>query len=721
MKLHRAELSSIVLAVLAIASVLIVLATRHAPTTAERDARAKNVFPVWHEDEVRRLELTAEGTSFTLERSGEGFTVRTPEPEPAEEAMVHKFVASLGFATFARPLDAGESRQHGLEKPRATLRVQMGDRSFSLALGDAAPAPAGGAYVALDGADDGRRAFVVSREVATLFAAHPDEFRQHTLVTLGARELEELVIERPNDTLRLVRGPSLAFRIDGKERANRDATEPLFTALSRLSATRFLTVPAAVAARGPLPPVVVTMLPRNVKKPGSTEPPAEKTVLELGGVCPEAPNEVIVIVRLPHPRAGCVPKDVLTPLSVPRDALRDTQPFSARKDEVEALTLERAGKRLVLERSGTGFVLREPSQAAVDVDSGNRRIEAVARAPAELVPAPNPKELGLEPPSGKVTLRVITDDDKATEEVVELGKTAPDGTLYARRAEDGIVLALGRESARAFVVDSTLLRSPKIFDFALSSVQELELSAPEPQLLRRATNGFELVTPPGFQSDGELTTNALLALGSLSALRWVADEDDHSFGLATPKLTAHARVDGDGGAVEHGLVVGRSASGGYFAAIAGSPGVFLLERSAVERLGTLLIDRSALMADPETLARLTLRSKGRELVFERRGGALVPTHGEVDTTAAGAALAALGSLRAEAALHSGPARPSEGFAAPVLEARLEPNPGLGKSRAFRIGGTAELHGDSVRTARAEGVDATFAVDEAKLRPLLDLF
>jgi len=721
MKLDRTELSSVALAVLAVASVITVLATRHAPTTAERDSRAKNLFPLWHEDEVSRVELQAGAASFVLERAGEGWTVRTPAPEPADDAMVQKFVASLGFAPPTRRLDGGEAGQHGLDKPRATLRVQMGSRALTLALGDAAPSPSGGAYVALDGGDGVKRAAVVTREVAGLFAARADEFRQRALVALGPRELEELVIQRPSDTLRLVRGPALAFRLDGKERANRDTTEPLFTALSRLSATRFLTVAAATASRGPLPPLVVTLVPRAAKAKGAGEPLAEKTVLELGGACPDAPGEVIAIVRLPRERAGCVAQDVIVPLGTPREVLRDNQPFSARKDEVEALTLERGGKRLVLERSGTGFVLRQPSEAAVDVESGNRRIEAMARAPAELIPAPNLKELGLEAPTGKVTLRVISDDDKAIEERLELGKTTADGTLYARRLEDGAVLAFGRESARAFNVDSTLLRSQKVFDFALSNLAELTLSAPEPQLVRRGAQGLELVTPGGFQSDGELTTNAILALGSLTALRWVADDDDRTFGLAEPTLTARAEIDADGGSTERKLVVGRATSGGYFAAVEGTTGVFLLERAAVERLGTLLIDRSALMADPQTLARVTLRAKGRELVVERRAGELVAVRGEADATALGAALSALDNLRAEAALHSGPPRPNEGLAAPVLEVRLEPSPGLGKARTFRIGAAAEFRGESTRTARVEGIDATFVIAEAKLRPLLDLF
>ncbi|HEV8550006.1 MAG TPA: hypothetical protein VGQ57_13275, partial [Polyangiaceae bacterium] len=95
MKLDRAELASAGLAVAAVASVLAVLATRHAPTTAERDARAKSLLPVWREDDVTRLELESKSATFTLERATEGWNVRTPELEPADAAAVHKLLGAL--------------------------------------------------------------------------------------------------------------------------------------------------------------------------------------------------------------------------------------------------------------------------------------------------------------------------------------------------------------------------------------------------------------------------------------------------------------------------------------------------------------------------------------------------------------------------------------------------------------------------------------------------
>jgi hypothetical protein len=714
MKFGRAELSSLGLALVAVASVLVVLATRHAPTTAELDARAKNLLPVWREDDVRRIELRHEGARLTLERDGDGFRVLTPEPEPADDSAARKFVSGIGFLTPVRRLEGADLHAHGLDHPRATLSVEMGDNKLVLSRGDDAPSPAGAAYVALDGSGAGRVGAVLAGDAVKLFDTESDDLRRTALVTLGERDLKSLTLERPNGRLELTHGEALGFRLDKGERANRDAVAPLFAALTHLAATRFLAVGAAEQARGAAPLTRLTLAPRD------TNEPVEK--LELGGACPATADELVAIVRAPKPRAACVHADVLGPLSVDGAALADRYPFAARKDEVEALTLEHDGKKLVLERQGTGFLLRAPSEANVTLDAGNRRLEELVRAAADVVEHADAKALGLDPPHGSVVLRVIGDDDKAHEERAELGKTAPDGTLYLRRNDDGRVLALGREAARAFAVDTTLLRSLKVLDFALSSLGELELSTPEHQLVRRVPSGFELVEPAGFTDDGELTTDAVLALGSLTALRFVADDDDGSFGLATPTLTARVRLDpNDAGTSEQTLRVGRATPGGYFAALAGAPGVFVIERSVVERLGTLLVSRAEFMLEPSRLERMTLSTGKRELVLERRNGELVPKTGNVPPGAIERALEALASLRAEAALHTGPARANEGFSAAALSVKLEPSPGLGKPRVYRFGGTDTYRDEVVRNARVDGIDATFAIADSKLRPLFDLF
>jgi hypothetical protein len=714
-KLGSRELVSLGLALLALVSVAAVVVTRHEPTTAEKDARASNLLASFREEEVTRVELRRGANVVVVERSADGstYSLRGPTSESADPAAVERLIDALGFATPIRRLGAADPGPLGLDPPRATLSLVMRGKTTRLERGKDAPTPAGAAYVRVSGDGVAPFAAVVSREVAALLETTADELRDRNLVQLGARDLAELAVERPEGAVRLTRGAGASFHLDGGGRARRDAVEPLLTALGELRAERLVDVGLAERSRGSAPRTLVRLTARDPGQP--------KVVLELGGSCPEGAG-TLVIARAKTARAGCVRDEVPRAFAVAREGLLDEAAFWARPDEVETLLIARGGRRLVLTRAGTAFLLREPTSSAVELDAGNARLAAVVRASGELLHDADLTKLGLSPSRDKVVLTVLGRDDKATEETLELGRVNADGTLAALRAEDGAVLRFSREAARAFLVDSTLLRPRRLFDFALSGLAELETSGPERQLLRRAASGFELAAPPGLAVDGGLATEAVLALGSLTAVRWVADADDGGFGLGAPRLTARLRFDADGGTAERTLVVGGTAPGGYYAQLGDDQGVFLLERAVVERLETLFVDRSVTMLDPETLARLRLKRGDRTLTLERRGGELTGAAGiVVDKSVLAPVLEALATLRAEAAVHTGKPRPSEGFTTPALELEAQPSPGLGASRRLRIGAQEVFRGLPVRFARTDGIDATFVIAENRLRPILDLF
>jgi len=715
-KIGRGDVVSLVLAAAAVASVALVFLTRNEATTVELEERARNVLGTFREEEVELVVLSRRGSTFSIERRGEdSFVLHTPAEEPADLAAVERLIDGLGFAAVVRRLDKADPAALGLAAPRATVAVSMGGKRHQLALGNDAPSPPGAVYVSIT-ADGEAPSFVVAgRDLSALLLTTLDELRDHALVKLGANDVRDLTLERPDAALRLTRGKGSAFSLEGGGRANRDVLESVFTALAELKASRFLPVHEAERVRGAAPRTRLKLKPKEAKAP--------EVVVELGGACPGAVGETLAIVRSDTARAGCVRDDALGPFSLSKDDLADDRPFSARADEVETLTLVRGSKRLVLARRGTAFTLSEPASAEVELEAGNLRLEAIVRAPGEMVHAPDLAKLGLVSGGDKVVLTVLTRDDKATEEILEIGRVEPDGTLPVRRTDDGAVLRIGRDAARAFLVDSTLLRNRRLLDFALSALVELELEKPERQLLRRAPSGFALVVPEGFQVDGELSTNAVLGLGSLTAVRWVADSDDGGFGLGAPRATARLRFEqGDAGVSERSVVVGAPAPGGYYARLGDDPGVFLLERAVVERLETCLVDRAATMIDPSSLARLTLRKGSVSFVLERRGGELAPAAGtKLDTELLAPLLEALPGLRAEAAVHTGKAEPSEGFSPPSLEVVLEPSAGPGKPRTLRFGAREVFRGLPSRFARLDGTNATFVVAEAKLRPLFDLF
>ena len=93
---------------------------------------------------------------------------------------------------------------------------------------------------------------------------------------------------------------------------------------------------------------------------------------------------------------------------------------------------------------------------------------------------------------------------------------------------------------------------------------------------------------------------------------------------------------------------------------------------------------------------------------------------DAEPTAVAAAIEALSSLRAEAALHTGPPRPNEGLSEPALTVTIEPSAGHGAPRVFRIGSGDNYEDRSVRYGRAGSIDATYVIADSKLRPLFDL-
>jgi hypothetical protein len=551
---------------------------------------------------------------------------------------------------------------------------------------------------------------VVSAETAKLFATSLDELRRRELWPYGPTTLRELSIEGPKGKLDLVKDEAGRFVLRGGKRVNRDAVEPLIAALAGLDLQRFLEPNLARTALAAGPRWIVQ----------GTAASAPKVVLELGGQCPEAP-EAIVAVRASG-IAGCVDGAITQRLQPRPEALIDRRPFTVRPDEVEELVVQQGDKKLSLVRKGSAFLLRAPSEAQVALDAGNARLAAVVGADATIVEQPDLRGLGLEPAAGSVSV-IAPGEGKAFRESVTLGRKLPDGRLHLRR-EDGVVLALGREAARAFAVDSTLLRPLKLLEFTAAELESLTLTgAVQQKLLRNAQGLFELEAPRGFIVDAALATDLSFELGSLSALRWVADADDGSFGLERPLTRVEiAFRAGDAGQRRRTLIVGAMVSGGHYARFDDDPAVFVIERELVEKLSTLLINRSEFVFDPAGIARLELSRRGQKIVLVERAGALVALEPkDLPPSQVQAIADALGGLRAEAAVHTGPARPEEGLAQPELEVRVERRPGSGPARSFSVGAGDAWRGESVYYARIAGVDASFVIARGKLRPMLDAF
>jgi hypothetical protein len=709
----RSALPHLLIAGLAVASTLAVVLTRDRPTTEETEARARNLLRVFREEELSRIALYDTNT-LVLERRGEGDTrtwVLLPEGEPADRDAVDRLIAGLGFAVPARASSETPGAA-GIGEKSKKIELSSESVRYELRLGKPTEPPSGGAYLELraEGAP-GSGVYVVPKDVVALFSTDRDALRDARLFPFGEHSLAALEVETRTAKTRVEHASGLAWKLESGKRASRTALEPWFDALAGLKLEEFLDRRAALSLIGNTPEARVRATPRE----------GAALSLDFGGACPGDPDKIVVVDPSTNGKAGCVSRTVLERLALDPGALIDRFPFSARPDEVEELTIERGGQALVLVRKGTAFRLRRPSEAEVRSDAGNARLSAVVRAPAEIVADPDVKALGLDPPEGRVKV-VSPGDGTSSEEILELGKRTADGTLYVRRS-DGVVLSLARDAARAFEIDTTLLRSPTLLSFSQSELESVTLSTPEPQTIRRGPSGaLELESPSGFTLDSGLATELGFTLGALTATSFVSDRDDGSFGLAKPRSRATLSFEsGDAGTRTRTLLVGAPTRAGYYARFEDDPAVFVLDRETVEKLEQLFVDRGAFVVDPERITRVELESKGERVVLAERGGRLAAVSpNDFSPSLVQGVLDALGALRADSALHTGPARPEEGFGKPTLSVRVE-RKGSEKPLVFTLGAADEHRGVSVLYARAKGVDATFVIAKSKLRPLLDLF
>jgi len=722
---------SAVLIGVALALVVLVVATRDRLTTAAADARSNNLLQDYREEDITRLRFEKKTGSFTLVRTkmedggDASWSLTEPFKEDAEPFGITKILGTLELASATRHIKPEEVNRaaFGLDDPMLVIHIDMGDLKYRLSLGAEAATPPGARYLEIAGEGAPAKGIViVSKSLVAELDAKVDDFRERYVMPYLSTVLSRLSLEGTGGTRKLRRAdwPD-GFRFDGMEgdaRTGRAVFDRVLVQFARTRAERFMDPAEADKALASSDNVTVTMTPSNAKDPVG--------VVVVGGKCPGSDTDVVALRQKPDRVAACVPSTVLAGLTATADSIVDRTLFWMRPDEVESFEVKQGDSTLALDRKESGFVMRQPHEGSVDAEAGNGRLEAIIHAMGTVVPAPNVKELGLDPPYGRITLRSgASEDSKVREEVVTLSAPRPDGRVYVKRAEDGVVLELARETARALVADAALVRSRTLIDAPIADVRRVEVDGPTHQVVNRSETGaFTMEAPAGFAVDGSLALELCDSLRQLSADRWVVDKDDGTFGLATPTATARLTLKKGDGTEEHVLRLGKPAGTGTFASLDSDPGVFVVPKRLPETLSTLVIDRSPMILDPSVTAKITLRDKSRTAVLEKRGEDFLETDpGEpLSEDAIRKIVETLSSLHAEAAVGIGPPRPEQGFSSELLSVQIDREAGRTEhmpSIIFHVGAGDTYRGVSIHYVRVDGIAATYAVARGSVRGLLD--
>jgi len=322
---------------LALALVVAVFATRRAVTTSEEDARSTNLLRAYREDDITRVRLERKVGSFTIVRTKaedggvSAWSLKEPVVEGAEPFAVEKLLGTLEFSSYIRQIKPEEVARtaFGLDDPELVIHVDMGTINYRLRVGHEAASPKGAHYVEVAGENAPAKGVVlVSKSLLDELDVKADDFRERYVMPYLSPALDRIVIEGQGGTRKLRHGAwQDGWRFDGMlsdVRVGRAGLDRMLSQFARTRADRFVDPAEAEKNVGGAESVTVTLVPTNTK---------EKTgIVVVGGACPTSGMDVLALRRAPDRLAACVPKSVLSGLTIPPEGLVDRTLFWMRPD-----------------------------------------------------------------------------------------------------------------------------------------------------------------------------------------------------------------------------------------------------------------------------------------------------------------------------------------------------------------------------------------------------
>ncbi|MFN0151504.1 MAG: DUF4340 domain-containing protein [bacterium] len=410
---------------LAVAGAFYLLEIRGASERGAARVLEETLFRLESAD-VARVELSS---GVVLERTAQGFEMRSPVIAPVDHMAVGRFLgAILAIRRESRfPVPAESLAAFGFAPARAWCVLT--NRAGSSRRVDLGATTATGNHLYARDPDTGECA-VVWGSILREFQMRPDELRDRRLVSARIGEIDAFRVERPADTLVVARDASRLWRIVSPvaSRASVELTSALLQRLTDARAARFADDASADSllrltdgsARRTL---ILTLSP---DRGGLATSRAETLLVDF----PSGPLAAPVAVRAAaQPRPVNVDLDLVVWLDAAAESLRATRLLPLPPDQATRFDVARDTASVTLVRDADSWRLLAPFASGADPirarallrNLDNERIAAWA-------PAVSRTSAGLDTPRARV--RVVY-DNLPEGDGFAIGAAAPGGDLYA--------------------------------------------------------------------------------------------------------------------------------------------------------------------------------------------------------------------------------------------------------------------------------------------------
>jgi hypothetical protein len=708
--------------------------TKNSQPTGEKVLRKQNLLKIFRSEQLTKIDVKHGAEGYTLSRkstnadAGDGslWRIRSGSEEAmADQLAVEKLLSALEFASPERKIPENEVDRvkFGLEKPRFSITLTMGSLNTTLKVGGLSVQPKDASYVDVDG-----DVSVLGKNTVTELDLAASAYRTKRLIPYISTLLSQIELRGKEGKIVFQRGEAenwfFSKDIEGGGRVDRFQFDKLLIAFADLKSESFPQESEAKQIQSKADrKIELLMIPKDSsRKVGK---------LIIGGECPHTKQQVIVVRESPTPLVACAPEAVVAPFFATSKSYLDERVFSFRADEVEEITIEAGAERLEIARKGADWHQRSPTSREVTAELAMQLVKDLVSTKSkqsEIVSDPLPKE--LTPPQSKVTVRGIgRGSNPSINETIEVGKVNKEGLVPIHRLLDHRILYIPKEAARAFLPRSSALRKLELITFPTKQVRRVVVRSEQiDQVIERGANDvWKFVKPAKFPLDIGVAGDIAETLVHLKAEKWVADKDDGSFGLKKPRLTFEVTVQADdAGATSYKGKIGDSTASGLYGSLDGQEGVFVLPSSVERNLNQWALDRTVSVIDSSEVDLITLKHDKKTIVLKADHEQYKVAEGgpEISSARLDAARQAMNELRAEATVHIGPAKSSEGFEKPNLVIEVKRKPGKGeRSKDVRlvVGSGDSFQGTSIFYLQCDGIDAVYAVAASRIRTLLGLF
>ena len=500
--------------------------------------------------------------------------------------------------------------------------------------------------------------------------------RKGRLFAADTKDVTEIVIKRPEDTVRLKReGDNWEMLEPLRARGSRPAVDETLANLMTAKIDREITAkPESLVDFGlDKPAADVTLMLKDGKTLGVT----------LGA---KTPTGVWVYAReRDKPAVFVLGESVLRDSTRPLADFRDRSVLAFDPKAVTGFEVVLPDETLAVENADGAWRLTKPTAQRADTETitdfldklnAQKAREFVADSPPSRAP------YGLERPT-RVTIHTGRDKDRVSRSLL-LGKVDPAKKgIYAMRPDEPTVLLVGEELWNAVPKNVAVLRNRTLVEVDRDKVTRLQIEGSKGMVeIAREGDQWKIVAPEPLATDQVEVGAVLSRVRELRAQAFLSD-DASGIGKFLAKPEVKLTFTQQGGATTTLLLAPSQETRGKepsaYAALVGSGPVVLVDAKALgelNRSATDLRDRRLLgNLEPKDIKRMRVRAGGQTVVLERKGDTewrmVEPTKGAAKTAKVDDLLYTLRGLRwtdIAAADGQDPAR--YGLDAPTLEVAL---------------------------------------------------